>query len=121
MWGGPGTRTDSEAEQLIEIATEWGLELTTEEGKPTLSRNNQWSVIDLTFISLSLTGRLIQCERADDIEHSSDHFPIRTVLDTETPMTVQQKRRNWNATDSKKLVQKIEEGLQARDLSQAGL
>jgi ribonuclease HI len=119
MWGGLGTRTDNEAKQLIEIATEWGLELTTEEGKPTWSRNDQSSVIDLTFISSSLAGRLIQCERADDIEHSSDHFPVRTVLDIETPITVQQKRRNWNATDNKRLVQKIEDGLQARDLSQA--
>jgi hypothetical protein len=121
LWGGLGSKTDKEAEQLLEIATECGLELTTEKGKPTWSRNYQSSVIDLTFISSSLAGRLIRCERADDIEHSSDHFPIRTVLDLETPFTLQQKRRNWNATDNKGLVQKIEGSLQARDLSQTGL
>ncbi|KAJ5144459.1 hypothetical protein N7526_001967 [Penicillium atrosanguineum] len=119
-WGGLGTKTDKEAEELLEITNEQNLELITEEGKATWSRNDQSSVIDITFISSSLTSRLVRCERADEIEHSSDHFPIRTILDIETPALIQQKRRNWNATDDKKLIQKIEEGLQARDLSQAG-
>jgi hypothetical protein len=120
IWGGIGTRADKEAEQLLEITDERDLELITKEGRATWSRNGQSSVIDLTFISSSLASRLVSCERADDIEHSSDHFPIRTVLDIETPVLVQQKRRNWNATDDNKLIQKIEEVLQARDLSQAG-
>ena len=119
IWGGIGTRADKEAEQLLDITDELDLDLITEEGRATWSRNNQSSVIDLTFISSSLACRLVSCQRADDIEHSSDHFPIRTVLDIETPVLTQQKRRNWNATDEKKLIQKIEEDLQARDLSQA--
>lgn len=85
--------------------------------KATWTRNDQSSVIDLTFISSSLSGRMILCGRADDIEHSSDHFPIRTTLDIETPILTQQKRRNWKATDDRSLIQKIEEGLQERDLS----
>ncbi|KAJ5117510.1 zinc knuckle domain protein [Penicillium atrosanguineum] len=119
-WGGIGIRADNEAEQLLEITGERGLELITETGRAAWSRNDQSSVIDLTFISSSLFNRLVSCERADDIEHSSDHFPIRTVLDIETPVLVQQKRRNWNATDDNKLIQKIEEDLKAKDLSQAG-
>ncbi|KAJ5766658.1 reverse transcriptase [Penicillium nucicola] len=118
-WGGTGTKAGREAEQLLEITNEWGLEVTTEEGKPTWTRNDQSSVIDLTFVSSSLVGRLIQCERADDIEHASDHFPIRSVFDMETPAALQQKRRNWNATDNKRLVQKIEASLHAGNLSQA--
>ena len=118
-WGGLGTKADKKAEELLEITNEQNLELITEEGRATWSRKDQ-SSIDLTFISLSLTGRLVRCERADDIEHSSDHFPIRTMLVIEPPELIQQKRRNWNATDDKKLIQKIEEGLQARDLSRAG-
>ncbi|KAI1829205.1 hypothetical protein DTO027I6_9898 [Penicillium roqueforti] len=119
-WGGIGTRADKEAGQLLEITDERDLELLTEEGKTTWSRNDQSSVIDLTFISSSLTSRLVRCERAEDIEHSSDHFPIRTVLDIETPVLTQQKRRNWNATDDKKLMQTIEQSLEASDLSEAG-
>lgn len=34
-WGGVGTKTDREAEQLLGITNEWSLEMTTEEGKPT--------------------------------------------------------------------------------------
>ncbi|KAJ5303939.1 uncharacterized protein N7443_003599 [Penicillium atrosanguineum] len=70
--------------------------------------------------ALSLFNQLVNYERADDIEHSSDHFPIRTVLDIETPVLIQQKRRNWNATDDNKLIQKIKEDSKAKDLSQAG-
>lgn len=76
-------------------------------------------MIDLTFISSSLSSRLIRCERADDVEHSSDHFPVRTALDIETPIRVQEKRRSWKATDTVMLLRKIEEGLQVKDLSQA--
>jgi hypothetical protein len=77
-------------------------------------------VIDLTFIGASLTNRLVCCGQADGVEHSSDRFPTRRVLDIETPIPVQQKRRNWSATDDNKLFQKIEKNLQARELSQAG-
>ncbi|KAJ5110838.1 zinc knuckle domain protein [Penicillium argentinense] len=119
-WGGPGTKIDDEAEQLLQITDDQELELITEEGKATWTRNDQSSVIDLTFISPSLSGRIIRCGRADDIEHSSDHFPIRTTLDIETPILTQQRRRNWKATDDGKLIQKVEEGLQERDLPMVG-
>ncbi|ODM14297.1 hypothetical protein SI65_10294 [Aspergillus cristatus] len=106
--------------QLIEIINEWGLEILTKEGKPTWTRNDQSSVIDLTLTTPSLVNRLIQCQRADDIEHASDHYPIRTVLDFETPVRTQPKRRNWKATDDAKLFHRIEENLRVEDLSQAG-
>ncbi|KAJ5111870.1 reverse transcriptase [Penicillium alfredii] len=119
-WGGAGTNADPEAIQLIDIINKWGLDLLTEEGRPTWTRNEQSSVIDLTLATPRLANRLIQCQRADDIEHASDHFPIRTVLDLETSTVTQQKRRNWKATDDAKLFQRIERSLQAEDLSQAG-
>lgn len=110
VWGGVGTRVDDEAEQLLEITDEHDLDLITEEGKATWTRNDQSSVIDLTFVSSSLSNRLIRCERPDDVEHSSDYFPVRTVIDIETPVRIQEKRRNWKATDYAKLIQKIEDG-----------
>jgi hypothetical protein len=48
-WGGPGTRIDREAEDLLLIMDEQGLQLTTEEGMETWSSREQSSVIDLTF------------------------------------------------------------------------
>lgn len=119
-WGGIGTNADQEASQLIEIINEWSLEILTEEGRPTWTRNDQSSVIDLTLSTPSLVNRLIQCQRADDIEHASDHFPIRTVLDVDTPIRTQQKRRNWGATNDAKLFHRIEKSLLVEDLSQAG-
>ena len=76
-------------------------------------------MIDLTFISSSLSNRLIGYERADNIEHASDHFPIRTKVDIKTPIAAQHKRRNWNATNDEKLVRKINDELRLVDLSQA--
>lgn len=35
-------------------------------------------------------------------------------ISIETPRRLQEKRRNWNATDYAKLIQKIEEGLEAK-------
>ncbi|OQD74219.1 hypothetical protein PENANT_c186G08171 [Penicillium antarcticum] len=115
-----GTKVDKEAEQLLEITDEQDLELLNEEEEATWSRNDQSSVIDLIFISPCLTSRLVRCERAYGIEHSPDHFPIRTVLGINTPIPTQQKRRNWKATDNKKLIQTIEQRLEASDLSEAG-
>ncbi|KAJ5313174.1 uncharacterized protein N7443_000058 [Penicillium atrosanguineum] len=83
--GGIRIIANNKAEQLLEITDERGLELITETGRATWSQNDQSSVINLTFISLSLFNQLVNYERADDIEHSSDHFPIRTVLNIETP------------------------------------
>jgi hypothetical protein len=74
------------------------LESITVEGKATLPRNDRSSVIALTFISSSLSSRLIRCERVDDVEYSLDRFPIRTVLDIEMPIRLQEKRMNWNTS-----------------------
>ncbi|KAJ5377093.1 hypothetical protein N7509_013979 [Penicillium cosmopolitanum] len=57
--------------------------------------------------------QLVRCEGADDLEHASDHFPIRTQLDTETPLDLA-------TTDDKRLVKFIEVHLTSRDLSRAG-
>ena len=73
-WGGPGTKIYQEAEDLLLIVDQQVLELTTEEGLMTWSLNKRSSVIDLTFISMSLQSGLIGCERADNIEHSLDQF-----------------------------------------------
>lgn len=42
------------------------------------------------------------------------------MLNMETPILTEQKRRNWKATDDRKLIQKVKEGLQETDLSIEG-
>ncbi|KAJ5598905.1 reverse transcriptase [Penicillium lagena] len=120
LWGGPGADIDREAEDLLTVMDEFKMDLLTEEGKPTWERAGSSSVIDLTFVSETLTERLVQSGRADDIEHQSDHYPIRTVIDIETPLFERPQRRNWAVTDSKALTAFIEEHLHTRDMSTAG-
>lgn len=118
-WGGPGVQIETEAERILEIADEHDLILTTEEGIITWERKEQYSTIDLTFISNNLFNRMIYTERADNVQHDSDHWPIRTTIDIQTPPNNPPKRRNWKATDLKILRESLSQNLHVRNLSQA--
>lgn len=117
-WGGPGVQIEAEAERILEIADEHDLILTTEEGIITWERKEQYSTIDLTFISNNLFNRMLCTERADDV-HDSDHWPIRTTIDIQTPPNNPPKRRNWKAMDPKILRESLSQNLHVRNLSQA--
>lgn len=118
-WGGEGVRASSGAEDLIKVMEKYGLELATEVGKPTWQRNDQSSVIDLIFMTTSLLNRLVGCGVDMNQDHDSDHFPVTTTIDVETPAHEPPKRRNWKATDVNKLTEFINEHLTCRDLSKA--
>lgn len=90
---------------------QFDVELTIEEGVTTWECGESQSTIDLTFISTTLANRLVVCERADDVQHDSDHFPIRTLLDIDTPAREALKRRNWKATNTKVLMESIDTNL----------
>jgi hypothetical protein len=87
------------------------IELATEERLVTWQRGDSTSTIDLTFLSANLFNRMILYERADDVQHDSDHWPIRTQLDIQTPANTPPERLNWKAVDVKTL-----HGLLERDL-----
>jgi exonuclease III len=93
IWGGPHAATEEEAEDFIQDMDEAGMELLTEPGTVTWQREEQESTIDLTLISRSLTERLIQCAVAEELEHGSDHLPIRTIIDITTAAAEQPRRR----------------------------
>ncbi|KUM55431.1 hypothetical protein ACN42_g11847 [Penicillium freii] len=107
MWGGEGTRTDTAAEQLLDILAKHDIGMTTERGTATWRRNEQASVIDLTFVSNSLIERVIECRIGTD--HGSDHYPVVTTVDIVTPPYEPPKRRNWKATDDKRLTEFVEQ------------
>ncbi|RAO68551.1 uncharacterized protein BHQ10_004563 [Talaromyces amestolkiae] len=115
-WGGPGTRTDSKGTELLKIADYHDLELATEEGTVTWERGQSKSTINLTFLSMSLFNRLILIERADTIQHDSDHWPIRTRIDIQTPIKEPPQRQNWKATDMEKLTKILECDIMVPDL-----
>ncbi|KAJ5393042.1 hypothetical protein N7465_012016 [Penicillium sp. CMV-2018d] len=102
VWGGEGTKTDTAAEQLLDVLGKHDIGMTTERGTATWRRNEQASVIDLTFVSNSLIGRVVECRVG--IDHGSDHYPVVTTIDIETPPHKPPKRRNWKATDDKALI-----------------
>lgn len=107
-WGGPGTRIDDASTELLEIIDHHEIELATEDGLVTWQRGQSMSTIDLVFLSANLFNRMVLYERADDIQHDSDHWPIRTQLDIQTPVNVPLERRNWAATDIKLLHKSLE-------------
>lgn len=95
------------------------MELATEEGLVTWERGQSKSTIDLTFLSVTLVNRLVLIERADTVQHDSDHWPIRTRIDINTPIKEPPQRRNWNATDIGKLTKSLERDLVVPDLGNA--
>jgi ribonuclease HI len=118
-WGGHEIEIEPESLELIEAADEASLELLTEPGTVTWQLGDRGSTIDLTFTSRSLLDRLILWERADDISDDSDHYPIRTILDIKTPVQEPVKRRNWKATDTKKLIEFVTQNAVYKDLKSA--
>lgn len=58
-------------------------------------------------------------ERADDIQHDSDHWPIRICLDVTSKSNEPPKRRNWEATVNKIMLDFLEKHLVIRGLTQA--
>jgi endonuclease/exonuclease/phosphatase family metal-dependent hydrolase len=76
------------------------MEVITEKDVPTWQRNEQTSVIDLTYVSHSLTNHSIRCGGGDNSQHSSDHFPIRTTLDSRIPIFATAFQRNWKANNA---------------------
>ncbi|RAO74375.1 uncharacterized protein BHQ10_010387 [Talaromyces amestolkiae] len=120
-WGGPGTKMDTAATELLEIMDHHEIELATEEGLVTWQRGKSTSTIDLTFLSANLFNRMVLYERADNVQHDSDHWPIRTQLDIQTPVHIPLERRNWAATDIKKLHKILERELTSPILTNASI
>ncbi|EEA25056.1 reverse transcriptase, putative [Talaromyces marneffei ATCC 18224] len=118
-WGGPGTKIDEQGTELLEIVDRHEIELATEEGIVTWERGQLKSTIDLTFLSASLFNRLVLMERADTIQHDSDHWPIRTRIDIQTPANEPPRRRNWAATNVKLLIETLERDLIIPSLTNA--
>uniref|UniRef100_A0A093V209 RNA-directed DNA polymerase from mobile element jockey n=1 Tax=Talaromyces marneffei PM1 TaxID=1077442 RepID=A0A093V209_TALMA len=114
---GPGTKIDTEGTELLEIADRHEIDLATEQGMVTWERSQSKSTIDLTFLSGSLFNRLILIERADSVQHDSDHWPIQTQLDIDTPTKEPPKRRNWAATDIKLLTETLERDISVPNLT----
>uniref|UniRef100_A0A9Q8UTM3 RNA-directed DNA polymerase from mobile element jockey n=1 Tax=Passalora fulva TaxID=5499 RepID=A0A9Q8UTM3_PASFU len=64
------------------------MDLITPKGTETWARNNSSSTLDLCFMSHALTRRVESCTVNDQLESSSDHYPIQTDIQ----LTVEEER-----------------------------
>lgn len=63
-----------------------GLELILPPGTITRTENQAESTIDLTIGTRGCLAKLLECRRADEIHHDSDHWPIQTILQLEATL-----------------------------------
>ena len=60
------------------------------------NRGDKFSTIDLTFLTTSLVNnRFISTITKEDLDFGSDHYPISTIISTNSlPFYREEKRRN---------------------------
>ena len=72
---------DEEADTLVEMAAELGLNLMIPAGTVTYPNGGtEGTAIDLVWGNDEAVYRLLKCHIAEDHDHGSDHLPIETVL-----------------------------------------
>jgi hypothetical protein len=81
LWNPPSyTRHDEEADNLIELAANMGLNLLIPPG--TITFPNAETAIDLVWANPAATARMLKCGIAEHpgLDHGSDHLPIETLI-----------------------------------------
>lgn len=93
LWGGDEilAARQGEADEIIEMMTEYSLSSLLPRGTKTWKGGNHESTVDLVLASESLTSNLIKCG-THDTDHGSDHRTIETVFGMEVPEQQHQER-----------------------------
>ncbi|KAJ5098344.1 flavoprotein [Penicillium argentinense] len=98
-------RTGVEAEDLIGLMGDHGLELLTPRGTTTCEKHERGAVrkttIDLAWALSTLANRLIRCEAQRQSLHAADHVPVLTEVNIETQQRPRHKRLQWKNADWK--------------------
>jgi endonuclease/exonuclease/phosphatase family metal-dependent hydrolase len=104
-----------EAEQLINLAAEHGMEMVLPPGEPT---RRDWTTRNTTrpdnvFCSEGLAETIVRCEtHPEETPPMTDHFPIDTTFQIDVPRIKEEERRNFRGVDweafGKKLARKME-------------
>ena len=104
MW----TRLDydhrhEEADELIRIAENHGLELLTPPGTITYEkhtgRGHHQTTIDLAWGTTEVTDLLVRCQHRRDWMHAADHVPILTELDISVQKSPERLKMQWLEAD----------------------
>src|SRR6266480_335715 len=89
----------ADAYKLVQCTEQANMRRATPQGLTTWERGDSKTTIDLTFISRRLYPALINCDRSDDLDTNSDHYPIRTEILTTALQKEDNKRRQWKKAD----------------------
>ncbi len=93
------TRYHQDAYKLVQCTEQANMRRATPQGLTTWERGNAKTTIDLAFISRRLYPALIKCDRFDDLDTNSDHYPICTEILTTALQKEDNKRRQWKKAD----------------------
>jgi hypothetical protein len=72
------TRHDDTANDLVELATEFGLDLLLPSG--TVTYTHAETAIDLVWGCSKAQERVLKCQIASQCDQGSDHWPVETIL-----------------------------------------
>jgi Endonuclease-reverse transcriptase len=92
------TRHDDTANDLVELATEFGLDLLLPPG--TVTYPHAETTIDLVWGCSKVQERILKCQIASQCDQGSDHWPVETILSakdnriSETP-SYNVSKANW--------------------------
>lgn len=104
LWTRPGYgHVHAEADELIELTADLGLQLLLPRGTTTYEKHTidglQETTIDLAWGTHTLGERLTQCGDQRQWLHAADHVPILTEFDLSLAQAPEIRRRQWSATD----------------------
>ena len=103
-WTGPSyPRQHLLADDLLNMIQARGALLALPRGTITRDYQGSQTTIDLLFVTDLLANRIMSCGVDEEIENSSDHLPIKTILNLEIQKEPERpRRRNWKAMDVEK-------------------
>ncbi|KAJ5740912.1 hypothetical protein N7493_000784 [Penicillium malachiteum] len=110
-WGGDMACEDPRVDDVIELMDSADLDLWLEPGTKTRMGYNSNTSIDLVLALRVLEERLISCDISLENHTDSDHLPIKTIIDVETEVVEEVRRRLWKKMDTEKFLKFVSANL----------
>ena len=107
VWNPAGyTRHDEDADALVDMMAELGLNLLLPPG--TITYPNAGTTIDLVWGSSEAVDRALKCKIAENHDHGSDHLPIETTIAVQIDAPQPLPQYNYAKTNWEELKSKLE-------------
>jgi hypothetical protein len=104
LWSDSTRSTQHTAiDQLIDLLVNKHMNLCLSQKIVTWKARNSRSIIDLIFMIERLQESITHCESRDDLNQSSNHISIFTILTLKIEQTFVKERRTWKKIDSERL------------------